>query len=106
MAALFGVPTALEAFTHTMLADYLSFIALLFALYVVAGGILVTGNFRGTPLTNIVLLVLGTLMASVVGTTGSAMILIRPLIRANAARLHARMWSCSSSFSSRTSAAR
>ena len=71
-----------------MLAEYLSFIVLLFALYVVAGGILVTGNLRGTPLVNAAILAFGTLIASVVGTTGAAMILIRPLIRANAARLH------------------
>ena len=71
-----------------MLAEYLSFIVLLFALYVVAGGILVTGNLRGTPLVNTAILAFGTLIASVVGTTGAAMILIRPLIRANAARLH------------------
>src|SRR4030088_3116989 len=71
-----------------MLAEYLSFIVLLFALYVVAGGILVTGNLRGTPLVNSVILAFGTMIASVVGTTGAAMILIRPLIRANAARLH------------------
>jgi Na+/H+ antiporter NhaD/arsenite permease-like protein len=71
-----------------MLAEYLSFIVLLFALYVVAGGILVTGNLRGTPLTNTILLGFGTLIASVVGTTGAAMILIRPLLRANAERLH------------------
>ena len=71
-----------------MLAEYLSFIVLLFALYVVAGGILVTGNLRGTPLVNTAILAFGTAIASVVGTTGAAMILIRPLIRANAARLH------------------
>src|SRR5438270_9501505 len=52
LAALYGWPTARAAFLHTMLADYMSFIVLLFALYVVAGGILVTGNLRGTPLTN------------------------------------------------------
>src|SRR5260370_13307222 len=88
LAALYDLPTALAAFLHTMLADYMSFIVLLFALYVVAGGILVTGNLRGTPLTNTAILALGTIMASLVGTTGSAMILIRPLLRANAARLH------------------
>src|SRR4029077_19295123 len=60
----------------------------LFALYVVAGGILVTGNLRGTPLVNATILAFGTLIASVVGTTGAAMILIRPLLRANAARLN------------------
>ena len=69
-------------------AEYLSFIVLLFALYVVAGGILVTGNLRGTPLVNTAILAFGTLIASVVGTTGAAMILIRPLIRANADRLN------------------
>ena len=73
---------------HAMLADYLSFIVLLFALYVVAGGILVTGNLRGTPLTNTALLGVGTLVASLVGTTGAAMILIRPLLRANQERRH------------------
>jgi Na+/H+ antiporter NhaD/arsenite permease-like protein len=55
---------------------------------VVAGGILVTGNLRGTPLVNTAILALGTLSASVVGTTGAAMILVRPLIRANADRLN------------------
>jgi Na+/H+ antiporter NhaD/arsenite permease-like protein len=71
-----------------MLAEYLSFIVLLFALYTVAGGILVTRTLPGTPLINTAVLALGTLMASIVGTTGAAMILIRPLIRANAARIH------------------
>jgi Na+/H+ antiporter NhaD/arsenite permease-like protein len=88
LAALFGAPTALAAFVHVILEEYLSFIVLLFALYVVAGGILVTGNLRGTPLVNGTILAIGTMIASIVGTTGAAMILIRPLIRANAARLH------------------
>ena len=88
LAALHGAPAALAAFVHAMLAEYLSFIVLLFALYVVAGGILVTGNLRGTPLVNTAILALGTLGASVVGTTGAAMILVRPLIRANADRLN------------------
>src|SRR6185312_6201941 len=83
-----GAPATLAAFIHVMLAEYLSFIVLLFTLYVVAGGILVTGNLRGTPLVNTAILAFGTLIASVVGTTGAAMILVRPLIRANAARLH------------------
>jgi Na+/H+ antiporter NhaD/arsenite permease-like protein len=87
LAAIYGTPAALAAFVHVALAEYLSFIVLLFALYVVAGGILVTGELRGTPLVNAAMLAFGTLIASVVGTTGAAMILIRPLIRANAARL-------------------
>jgi len=88
LAAIYGVPTALAALIHAILAEYLSFIVLLLALYVVAGGVLVTGSLRGTPLTNTTILLLGTLMASIVGTTGAAMILIRPLLRANSARLH------------------
>src|SRR2546430_13683635 len=88
LAAIYGVPAALAAFLHAMLAEFSSFILLLFALYVIAGGILVTGNLRGTPLVNTTILALGTAIASVVGTTGAAMILIRPLLRANAARLH------------------
>jgi Na+/H+ antiporter NhaD/arsenite permease-like protein len=88
LAATYDVMTALAAFLHAMLADYMSFIVLLFALYVVAGGILITGNLRGTPLVNTAILALGTLIASLVGTTGAAMILVRPLLRANAARLN------------------
>jgi Na+/H+ antiporter NhaD/arsenite permease-like protein len=88
LAALYGAPTALAALTHAFFAEYLSFIVLLTALYVVAGGILVTGSLRGTPLTNTVILLTGIAMASIVGTTGAAMILVRPLLRANAARLH------------------
>ena len=87
LAAVYGTPAALAAFVHAVFAEYLSFILLLFALHVVAGGILVTGELRGTPLVNAAMLVFGTLIASVVGTTGAAMILIRPLLRANAARL-------------------
>src|SRR5215472_14850464 len=87
LAALHGVPVAVASFVHAMLAEYMSFIVLLFALYVVAGGILVTGHLRGTPWVNALILAFGTAVASVVGTTGAAMILIRPLLRANAARL-------------------
>jgi Na+/H+ antiporter NhaD/arsenite permease-like protein len=87
LAALRGIPVAVAEFVHAMLAEYLSFIVLLFALYVVAGGILLTGNLRGTPWVNAAILALGTAIASVAGTTGAAMILIRPLLRANAAQL-------------------
>ena len=88
LAVLQGTAIAFAAFVHAVLEEYLSFIVVLFALYVVAGGILVTGNLPGTPLTNAALLGFGTLIASVVGTTGAAMILIRPLLRANSARQH------------------
>jgi Na+/H+ antiporter NhaD/arsenite permease-like protein len=81
-----GPAASLAAFVHALLAEYMSFIILLFALYVVAGGILITGTLRGGPLVNAGILLLGAAMASVVGTTGAAMILVRPLIRANATR--------------------
>jgi len=86
IGARFGAATALAALVHAVLAEYMSFIVLLFALYVVAGGILITGTLRGGPLVNSGILLLGTAMASVVGTTGAAVILVRPLIRANASR--------------------
>jgi Na+/H+ antiporter NhaD/arsenite permease-like protein len=88
LAALHDVPTALGAFAHAILGEYLSFIIILTTLYVVAGGILVSGSLRGTPLINTAMLAFGTVIASIVGTTGAAMILIRPLLRANSARLH------------------
>jgi Na+/H+ antiporter NhaD/arsenite permease-like protein len=86
LALAFGVPAALAGLVHAILAEYVSFIVLLFALYTVAGGLLIAGNLGGRPLGNTFVLAFGTLIASIVGTTGAAMILVRPLIRANAAR--------------------
>jgi Na+/H+ antiporter NhaD/arsenite permease-like protein len=71
---------------HIYLIDYIPFIILLWGLFTVAGGILVRGTLRGTPLVNTFLLLIGTAIASWVGTTGASMLLIRPLIRANAYR--------------------
>ncbi|WP_022722670.1 sodium:proton antiporter [Rhodopseudomonas sp. B29] len=88
LAVVYGWQAALAAAIHALLGEYLSFIVLLFALFTVAGGILVTGTMRGTPLINTALLAIGTAAASIIGTTGAAMILIRPLIRANQARAH------------------
>jgi Na+/H+ antiporter NhaD/arsenite permease-like protein len=83
MALDFGVATSLEAVLHTVLLEYLPFIILLFALFTIAGGIMVAGNIHGTPVVNSGLLLIGTLLASIVGTTGASMIMIRPMIRAN-----------------------
>jgi Na+/H+ antiporter NhaD/arsenite permease-like protein len=88
LALLHGVFTASTAFAHAVITEYLSFIVVLFALYSVAGGILVTGQIKGTPTNNTLTLALGTILASLVGTTGAAMILIRPVIRANQRRPH------------------
>lgn len=68
---------------HIYIIDYIPFIILLWALYTVAGGMMVTGTLRGSPMVNTIMLLLGTVMASWVGTTGAAMLLIRPLLRAN-----------------------
>jgi Na+/H+ antiporter NhaD/arsenite permease-like protein len=88
VTAGFGASAAVAALIHAVVVEYLSFIILLFALYTVGGGILVTGHLRGTPLVNATILVMGTIIASFVGTTGAAMILIRPLLRANEKRRH------------------
>ncbi len=71
---------------HIYLVDYIPFIILLWGLFTVAGGIVVRGTLRGTPVGNLVLLLIGTSIASWIGTTGASMLLIRPLIRANASR--------------------
>jgi Na+/H+ antiporter NhaD/arsenite permease-like protein len=68
------------------LAEYVSFIALLSALFVICGGIYVQGSLSGTPLVNTGLLAFGSVIASFVGTTGASVLLIRPLLRANASR--------------------
>jgi Na+/H+ antiporter NhaD/arsenite permease-like protein len=75
--------TALYEIIHILLADYVPFIILLWSLYTVSGGILLKGSLRGTPLVNVIILTLGTLLASWMGTTGAAMLLIRPFLRAN-----------------------
>ncbi|MGM4894212.1 sodium:proton antiporter [Tardiphaga sp. 839_C3_N1_4] len=75
--------TVVHTLSHTVLLEYIPFILLLLALFTVAGGIYVEGNLHDSVFTNTVLLGFGTLIASVVGTTGASMILIRPLIRAN-----------------------
>lgn len=87
-AAVFGPHAAIAGAVHALLAEYIPFIALLTALFVVAGGICVRGNLHGTPALNTGLLALGTVLASFMGTTGASMLLIRPLIRANDNRRH------------------
>lgn len=93
-AALFLLPFALvsgagaawDQFAHVLVGEYLPFITLLLALYTTGGGVLLRGNLIGTPGVNTALLGAGTLMAGVMGTTGASMLLIRPLLRANAGR--------------------
>jgi Na+/H+ antiporter NhaD/arsenite permease-like protein len=83
-----GVQATTHVLLHTAVLEYIPFMLLLFTLFVVAGGILIVGNFIGTPSTNTAMLGIGTFSASLLGTTGASMILIRPMIRANAERRH------------------
>ena len=83
-----GFGPTLDATLHVLLSEYLPFILLLFALYTIAGGLVITGNLHGSPGVNTGLLAFGTVLASLVGTTGASMVLIRPLIRANDERRH------------------
>ncbi len=75
--------TAFHDLLHIILADYVPFIILLWSLYTVSGGILLRGTLRGTPIVNTIILIIGTILASWMGTTGAAMLLIRPFLRAN-----------------------
>jgi Na+/H+ antiporter NhaD/arsenite permease-like protein len=87
-AVRFGLPTTTYELLHLLLLDYVPFIVLLTALFVVTGGIHIGGNLHGSPSMNTVLLALGTVLAGWMGTTGASMLLIRPLIKANDDRRH------------------
>ncbi len=94
-AVAFGVPflfgyggEALDSIVHIYVIDYVPFIILLWSLFTISGGILVRGTLKGSPVVNAGLLLIGTLIASLVGTTGASMLLIRPLLRANSWRIH------------------
>jgi Na+/H+ antiporter NhaD/arsenite permease-like protein len=74
---------AVHEILHIYFVDYIPFIILLWALFTVSAGILVKGTLRGSPALNTVMLLIGTALASWVGTTGASMIMIRPVLRAN-----------------------
>ncbi len=79
---LLVIPAEPSLLVHS-LGDYVSFVILLGALYVIAGGIFVRGAFAGTPLENTLFLGLGAVLSNFIGTTGASMLLIRPYLRAN-----------------------
>ena len=94
VSLLLGLPVAFlyyrrdpAALLHTAY-DYLSFVILLGGLFVVSGGVRLTGDLRATPATNTAFLAVGGLIASFVGTTGASMLLIRPLLETNQERKH------------------
>jgi Na+/H+ antiporter NhaD/arsenite permease-like protein len=85
---LAGGALVLHVLRHSVLDDFVPFIVLLFSLYTISGGILLTGDLQARPRTNCAFLAMGSLLASFIGTTGASMLLIRPLLRANARRRH------------------
>jgi len=73
---------------HVGFLEYIPFIILLLALFTISGGVQLTGSLVGTPIMNTGIIFVGTVLASWMGTTGAAMLLIRPLLRANKDRKH------------------
>jgi Na+/H+ antiporter NhaD/arsenite permease-like protein len=88
MAVAFGPGVSFQALAHTALLEYIPFILLLLALFTVAGGIVIRGNIHGAPVSNSIMLGIGAALASVIGTTGASMVMIRPVLRANDDRRH------------------
>ena len=83
---VFGFDKALYEVLHVYLLEYFPFIILLLALFTISGGVRIKGYLRGSPEVNTFMLLIGTILASWMGTTGAAMLLIRPMLRANAWR--------------------
>ena len=79
---------AVHEIAHIYIIDYIPFIILLWSLFTVAGGIYVKGTLKGSPAVNTVILIIGTVLASWIGTTGASMLLIRPILRSNSWRKH------------------
>ncbi len=94
-ALVFAVPfviifkgVAAHEIAHIYIIDYIPFILLLWSLFTIAGGIHIRGTLKGNPAVNTIILLIGTVIASWIGTTGASMLLIRPIIRSNAWRTH------------------
>ncbi|HXY41636.1 MAG TPA: sodium:proton antiporter [Vicinamibacteria bacterium] len=94
VAALFALPVLLlylrrqpAALLHTA-GEYVSFVVLLGGLFVISGGVFLHGDLQATPRTNALFLAAGALLASLIGTTGASMLLVRPLVQTNRERRH------------------
>jgi Na+/H+ antiporter NhaD/arsenite permease-like protein len=85
-----GGATVLAVLEHALLRDFVPFLVLLFSLYVIAGGFQIKGDFHATPAVNTSILACGAVLASLIGTTGASMVLIRPLLQTNRDREHVR----------------
>lgn len=96
VSIVLGIPTMIwllvnklnEALIHTIFFDYIPFIILLGALFVISGGIYLEGDLEAKPKVNLIFLIIGAVLASFMGTTGAAMLLIRPLLNTNFRRKH------------------
>ena len=84
----FGAGEAFEVVLECIIGDYLPFIVLLFGLFCVSGNITLEGDLAGSPRVNIILLAIGTLLSSLIGTTGSSMLMVRPVLKMNSWRRH------------------
>lgn len=91
-----AIPTAIYLILHhphSLLHsghEYFSFISLLAALFIISGGILLTGDLEATPRINTTFLAIGAVLANIIGTTGASMLLIRPLLKTNQERRHVK----------------
>lgn len=94
VALILGIPTAIWLIAnemhiqleHTLIFDYIPFLILLGALFIITGGIFVGGNIEASPKNNAIILAIGAILASFMGTTGASMLLIRPIININKER--------------------
>ncbi len=94
VALALGIPTSLfliftgysHELLHIVIFDYVPFIILLGSLFIITGGILVQGDIEATPRNNSIFLIIGAVLASFMGTTGAAMLLIRPILNTNSER--------------------
>jgi Na+/H+ antiporter NhaD/arsenite permease-like protein len=92
--AIFSIPIVIYLVMYhpvkliETLEEYVSFILLLASLFIISGGILVTGDLKATPGRNTLFLFIGAIFANLVGTTGASMLLIRPLLKSISERKH------------------
>lgn len=89
-ALFYGAPKAVETVLECLIGDYLTFIVLLFGLFCVAGNIKLEGSLVGNPKVNVIMLAVGTLFSSCIGTTGASMLFVRPIIQMNSWRKNKR----------------
>jgi Na+/H+ antiporter NhaD/arsenite permease-like protein len=82
LSLAFGLHNGIVALNEALVGDFIPFILFVGTLFVVAGGIHISGNFTGRPVGNLAFLITGAALANIMGTTGAAMLMIRPLLKA------------------------